>query len=87
MVKLEAFDAFLYECATWTLLKCDFEKLRTVGYRMLLGIRWAWFRYHFTLSYDLALQQASCGSVESAVRTKRLLLAGALIPMDGYRLS
>ena len=88
MVKSEVVEALLYGCAAWTPLKGDYQKLRTAHHRMLLRILGAWCRSqdHRILSYHLALQRTGCESIETTVRTRRLLWAGALTRMDDHRL-
>ena len=83
MVKSEVVEALLYGCAAWTPLKG-----RTEHHRMLLRTLGAWCRSqdHRIPSYHLALQRAGCESIETTVRTRRLLWAGALIGMDNRRL-
>ena len=43
MMKLEVVDTLLFGCATGTLLKGDYQKLRAAHLRILLGILGAWF--------------------------------------------
>ena len=88
MVKSEVVEAFLYGCATWAPLKGDYRKLRTAHHRMLFRILGAWCRsrYHPTLSCDLALQRTGYDSIETMVRTRRILRVEALIRMDDRRL-
>ena len=88
MVKSEVVEAPLYGCAAWTPLKGDYQKLRTAHHRMLPRILGAWCRSkdHRILSYHLALQRTGCESIETTVRTRRLLWAGELIRMDNRRL-
>ena len=55
---------------------------------MLLRILGAWCRSrnHRILSYRLALQRTGCESIDTTMRKRRLLWAGALIRMDNRRL-
>ena len=43
MVKFEVVEALLYGCASWTLLICHYNTLRTACHRMLLQILDAWY--------------------------------------------
>ena len=88
MVRSEAVEALLYGCVTWTPLKCHYAILRTTHHRMLLRILGAWCksRNKRILSYKDALQRTKCESIETTVRTRRLLWAGALLRMDDHRL-
>ena len=81
-------EALLYGCVTWTPLKCHYAKLRTTHHRMLLRILGAWCKSpdKRILSYKDALQRTKCESIETAVRTRRLLWAGALLRMCDHRL-
>ena len=83
MVRSEVVEALLYGCATWTPLTGHYAKLRTTHYRMLLRILGAWCKSpnKRILSYNDALQRTECESVETTVRTRRLLWAGALLRM------
>ena len=84
----EVEEALLYGCVTWTPLKCHYAKLRTTHHRMLLQILGAWCKSpnKRILSYKDALQRTQCESIEATVRTRRLLLAGALLRMGDHRL-
>ena len=75
MVRSEVVEALLYRCTTWTPLKGHYAKLRTAHQRMLLRILGAWCKSSNkrTLSYKDALQRTECESIETTVRTKRLL--------------
>ena len=81
MVKSEVVEALQYGCAAWTPLKVDYQKLRTAHHRMLRRILGAWCRSrnHRILSYRLALQRTGCESIDTTMRKRRLLWAGALI--------
>ena len=88
MVKAEAFEALLYGFSTWTLRQEHYTKLRTVHYRVLLRIIGAQRK---TLddrmtSYNRALQIIRCESIETTLRTRRLLWAGTPLRMNGGRL-
>ena len=88
MVRYEVVEALLYRCATWTPLKGHYAKLRTTHHRMLLRILGAWCKSpnKRILSYKDALQRTECESIETTVRTRRLLRAGALLRMGDHRL-
>ncbi|CAM9829248.1 unnamed protein product, partial [Ascophyllum nodosum] len=88
MVRSEVVEALLYGCVTWTTLKCHYAKLRTTHDRMLLRILGAWCKSpnKRILSYKDALHPTQCESIETTVRTRRLLWAGALLRMGDHRL-
>ena len=85
MVKGEAIDALMYECSTWTLRQEHHSKLRTVYHRILLRIIGAQCKRpdHRMTSDNRALEITECESIETNVRTRRLLWAGALIRRSG----
>ena len=72
----------------WTSLKCHYAKLRTTHHRMLLRILGAWCKSpnKRIVSYKDALQRTKYESIETTVRTRRLLWAGALLRMGDHRL-
>ena len=88
MVRSEVVDVLLYGCATWTPLKGHYAKLRTTHHRMLLRTLGAWCKSpnRRILSYKDDLQRTECESIETTVRTRRLLWAGALLRMGDTRL-
>ena len=69
-------------------LKGHYAKLRTTQHRMLLRILGAWCKSpnKRILSYKDALQRTECESIETTVRARRLLWAGALLRMGDHRL-
>ena len=85
MAKAEAIEALLYGCSTWTLCQEDYAKLRTVHHRVLLRIIGAQRKRsdHRMTSYNRALEIAGCGSIQTTLRTRRLLWAGTLLRMSG----
>ena len=87
MVKAEALEALLYGCSTWTLRQEHYAKLRTVHHRVLLRIIGAQRNRpdHRMTSYNCALEITRCG-IETTLRTRILLWAGAFIRMSGGRL-
>ena len=88
MIKAEAIEALLYGCATWTTRQDHYNKLRTIHHRVLLRIIGAKRRKsdHRVLAYSRALELTGCESIETTVRTRRLLWVGALIRMSDRRL-
>ena len=88
MVKSEVVEALLYGCAAWISLKEDYQNLHAAHHRMLLRILGAWCRSrdHRILSYNLALQRMGWESIETTVRTRRLLWVEGLIRMDNRRM-
>ena len=88
MVKAEAIESLLYECSTWTLRQEHYAKLRTVHHRVLLRIIGAQRKRpdHRMTSYNRTLEITGCESIETTLRTRRLLWAGTLLRMSGGRL-
>ena len=88
MVKAEAFEVLLYGCSTWTLHQEHYAKLHTVHHRVLLRIIGAQRKRpdHRMTSYNRALEITWCESIETTLRTRRLLWAGTLLRISGGRL-
>ena len=88
MVKAEAVEALLYASVTWILRQEHYKKLRTVHHWVLLRIirRQGQSRDYRNLSYCKDLQAANCESIETTVKTWRLLWAGAVMRKDARRL-
>ena len=88
MVKAEAIEALLYGCSTWTLRQEHYAKIRTVHHRVLLRIIGAQRKRpdHRMTTYNRALEITRCESIETTLRTRRLLWAGTLLRMSGGRL-
>ena len=88
MVKAEAIEALLYGCSAWTLRRELYAKLHTVHHRALLRIIGAQRKRpdHRITSYNSALEITRCKSIETTLRTRRLLWAGTLIRMSGEQL-
>ena len=88
MIKAETIGALLYVYSTWTLCQEQYAKLRTVHHRVLLRIIGAQRKRpdHRMISYNRALEVTGCESIETTLRTRRLLWAGTLIRMSGGRL-
>ena len=85
MVKAEAIEALLYGCSTWTLRQEHYAKLRNVHHRVLLRIIGVQRKRqdHRMTSYNRALEITGCESIETTLRTRRLLWAGTLLRMSG----
>ena len=88
MVKSEAIEALLYGCSTWTLRQEHYAKLHTVHHRVLLRIIGAQRKKpdHRMASYNRALEITRRESIETMLRTRRLLWAGTLLRMSSGRL-
>ena len=88
MEKAEAIEALLYGCSTWTLHQERYAKLRTVHHRALIRIIGAQLKRpdHRMTSYNRALEITGCESIETTLRTRRLLRVGTLLRMSGGRL-
>ena len=88
MVTAEAIETLLYGCSTWTLRQEHYAKLRTVHHRVVLRIIGAQRKRpdHRMTSYNHALEITRCESIETTLRTRRLLWAGTLLRMSGERL-
>ena len=73
--KTEAIEALLYGCSTWTLRQEHYAKLCTVHHRVLLRIVGTQRKRpdHRMTSYNRALEITRCESIETALRTTRLL--------------
>ena len=88
MRKAEVMVTLLYECVTWTLGKEHFAELRTAHHKFLLRII-SFQRRQRTdhlMSYA-ETQKAQCDSVETTIRKRRLLLAGAVQWTNNERLT
>ena len=88
MIKAEPIEALLYGCSTWTLRQEHYAKLRTVHHRVLLRIIGAQRKRsdHRMTSYNRALEITRCESIETTLRTRRLMWAGTLLRMSGGQL-
>ena len=88
MVRSEVVKALSYGCATWIPLKGHYAKLRTTHHKMLLRVQGVWCKPSNmrTLSYKDAFQRTEFESIETTVRTRRLLWARALLRMGDHRL-
>ena len=87
MVKNKTTEAPLFGCSTWTLRQEHYAKLRTVYHRVLLRIIVAQRKRldHRMALYNHALEITQSESIETALRTRRLLWAGALIRLSDGR--
>ena len=80
MLKAEVMETLLYGCVTWILGKEHFAELRTAHHSFFLRII-GFQRRQGTdqlMSYAKALKNAQCESVETTIRKRRHLFAGAL---------
>ena len=88
MLKAEVMETLLHECVTWTLGKEHFAELRSAHHRFLLRII-GFQRQQRTdhlMSYAKALKKAQCESVETTIRKRRVLFAGAVQRTHNERL-
>ena len=69
-------------------LKGHYTNLHPTHHRMLLRILGAWCKSpnKRILSYKDALEQTECESIETTMRTRRLLWSGALLRMGDHRI-
>ena len=89
MLKAEVIETLLYGCVTWTLGHMRFPELRTAHHKLLLrsiGIQRRQRTDHLML-YAKALKQAQCESVETTIRKRHLLFAGAVQRTTNERLT
>ena len=75
MVKAEAIQALLYRCSAWTLREEHYAELCTVHHRILLRIIGAQRKRpdHRMTSYNRVLEITRCESIETTLRTRRIL--------------
>ena len=73
-------ETLLYGCVTWTLGNEHFAELRTAHHRFLIRIIGSQHRQRtdHLMSYAKALDKVQSESVETTIRKRRLLLAGAV---------
>jgi hypothetical protein len=86
--KSEVMEALLYGCANWSLKKEHFDLFRQLHHKLLMrliGFK-KFHRTDRTLSYHCALEITDCESVETTIRRRRLLWAGAIARMPDDRL-
>ena len=89
MLKAEVMETLLYGCVTRTLGKEPFAELRTAHHRFLLriiGFQRRQRAYHL-MSYAKVLKKSQCASVETTIRKRRLLFAGAVQRTNNERLT
>ena len=88
MFKMEVLEALLHGCKTWALKTENWTTLRQTHHYCLLRV--LCFRKKKRedrpLSYSQALKKTDCESIETTVRTRRLLYAGQVLRMDDTRL-
>ena len=89
MIKAEVMETLLYGCVTWTLRQDHFAGLRTAHHNLLLRIIGFQRRQRtdHLMSYAKALKKAQCESVETTIRKRRLLFAGAVQRTTNERLT
>ena len=80
-------ETLLYGCVTWSPNEPDCDRLRRAVHPMLL-VGWReQKRNNHTLSYSNALARTDFESIETTVRSRRVLLAGFEARMGEERLS
>ena len=79
MLKAEVMETLLYGRVTWTLGQEHVAELRTAHHNLLriIGFQRRQRTDHL-MSYAKALKKAQCESVETTIRKRRLLFAGAV---------
>ena len=80
MPKAEVIETLVYGCVAWTLVAEQIAKLRTAHRQVLLrviGVQCRLRADRTTLSYAKALKVTRCESIDTTIRKRRLLLAGA----------
>ena len=82
-------ETLLYGCVTWTFGQEHFVGLRTAHHNLLLRIIGFQRRQRtdYLMSYAEALKKSHCESVETTIRKRRLLLAGAVQRTTNERLT
>ena len=88
LLRAEAMEALLYGCMTWAPRRDHYRLLRGTHHRLLLrviGYRRERGTYR-QLSYAQALKKTGCQSVETTIRQRRLLFAGAMARQPAGRL-
>ena len=86
--KAEVMEILLYGCVIWTPGQEHFAEFRTAHHNLLRIIGFQ--RRHRTdhpKSYTKALKEAQCESVETTIRKRRLLFAGAVQRTTNERLT
>ena len=89
LLKTEVMETLLYGCVTWAPGLEHFAKLRTAHHNLLLRIIGSQRRQRtdHRMSYAKALKKAQCASVETTIRKRRLLFAGAVQRTTNERLT
>ena len=87
ILKAEVMETLLYRRVTLTLGPEHFAELRTTNHKLLriIGFQRRQ-RTDRPMSYAKALKKAQCDSVETTIRKRRLLFAGAVQRMTNERL-
>ena len=85
--EVEVMETLLYGCVTWTLGKEHFAELRKAQHRFLLRTIGFQRRQCTDHMYAKALKKAQCESVETTIRKRRLLFAGAVQRTHNERLT
>ena len=89
LLKTEVMETLLYGCVTWALGLEHFAKLRTARHNLLRRIIDFQRRQRtdHRMSYAKTLKKAQCESVETTIRKRRLLFAGAVQRTTNERLT
>ena len=87
MLKAEVMETLLHGCVTRTLGKEHFAELRMAHHRFLRIIGFQRRQRTDHMSYAKALKKAQSESVETTIRKRRLLFAGAVQRTHNERLT
>ena len=89
LLKTEVMETLMYGCVTWTLGSEHSAKLRTAHHNLLLRVIGFQRRQRtdHRMSYAKALKKAQCESVETTIRKRHLLFAGAVQRTANERLT
>ena len=89
LLKTDVMETLLYGCVTWALGLEHFAKLRTAHHNLLQMIITFQRRQRtdHCMSYAKALKKAQCDNVETTIRKRRLLFAGAVQRTTNKRLT
>ena len=88
LLRAEAMEPLLYGCMTWAPRNAHYRQLWTTHHKLLLRVI-GYHRVHGTyrnISYSKALKKTRSQSVESTIRQRRPLFAGALTRQGDKRL-
>ena len=89
MLKAEVIETPKYGCVTWTISAKHFAKFRTVHHQVLLriiGFQRRRIIDQTTLLYTEAIGTTRCEGIDSTIRHRRVLLAGAVVRQTRGRL-